>query len=196
MGALPDIDIDVADRVRALEGHRCSPCSLLRGGRLKRHPTGVCYQSLPTDPVTGAIGFPSVGDLGDVLGDLGFHKIDVIPSHAYAGVRDRAHMRALLSSVDWDLLSRPDVVARLQQLGGHADMVAAYSPRSIEDLACMVAVIRPGKRWLIGHPIETVRERVWEAEGDGYRFKKSHAFAYAMAIAVQMMSLAEAGTLK
>lgn len=187
---LPDIDIDVKDRAHALEGHPCVPCSLYQDGELKKHPTGVCYQAVKTDPVTGAMSYPSGGKgIGDVASSLGYYKIDVLHSHAYDAVRDRSHLLSLLEEVDWSLFTKREMVEQVQQLGGHFDLVDAYEPKCIDHLACLVAVIRPGKRKLIGQPMSVLREKVWDADKDGYTFKKSHAYAYAIAIVVQMMSL-------
>lgn len=186
----PDIDIDVSDRVHALKDHPYVQCSLLQDGILRPHPTGVCYQDAPTDPLTKAMSFPSGGkDTFDYAALMGFYKIDILHSRAYDNVRDREHLKSLLRDIDWDLFKRKDIVERLQQIGSHFDIVDAYEPKSIDDLACIVAIIRPGKMWLIGQPMEFVRSEIWKKDGSGYSFKKSHAYAYAMCICVQAMSL-------
>jgi hypothetical protein len=65
-------------------------------------------------------------------------------------------------------------------------------PTSIEELAMVLAVIRPAKRHLIGLDWVEVKKEVWQRPaGNEYYFKKSHAHAYAAAIVVQMNLICE-----
>jgi DNA polymerase III alpha subunit len=65
-------------------------------------------------------------------------------------------------------------------------------PKSIEELAAVLAVIRPAKRYLIGSDWSLVKKEVWQKpESDEYFFKKAHAVAYAAAIVVQMNLICE-----
>jgi DNA polymerase III alpha subunit len=65
-------------------------------------------------------------------------------------------------------------------------------PTSIEELAAVLAVIRPAKRYLIGSDWSVVKSEVWQKPaGDEYYFKKAHAVAYAAAIVVQMNLICE-----
>jgi DNA polymerase III alpha subunit len=66
-------------------------------------------------------------------------------------------------------------------------------PTSVEQLAAVLAMIRPAKRYLIGKEWTTVMTEIWEhSDTDvGYAFRKSHAVAYAMAIVVQMNLICE-----
>jgi DNA polymerase III alpha subunit len=65
-------------------------------------------------------------------------------------------------------------------------------PRCIEELAAVLAMIRPAKRYLIGKDWKTVMSEVWtKPENEEYFFKKSHATAYAVAIVVQMNLICE-----
>ena len=61
-------------------------------------------------------------------------------------------------------------------------------PQSIEELAEVLAVIRPAKRHLLNESKETIsNEEVWKKpEDDSYFFKKAHAIAYAVSIVVQL----------
>ena len=59
--------------------------------------------------------------------------------------------------------------------------------KSIEQLAAVLAIIRPAKRYLLDKTWTEIMEEVWIKPTDGsYFFKKSHAVAYAQAIVVQM----------
>jgi hypothetical protein len=65
-------------------------------------------------------------------------------------------------------------------------------PGSIEQLAAVLAMIRPAKRYLIGKDWTTVMTEIWtKPENDEYYFKKAHAVAYAAAIVVQMNLICE-----
>ena len=65
-------------------------------------------------------------------------------------------------------------------------------PKSIDQLAMVLAIIRPAKRQLLGESWQTIQEQVWSKPKDNsYYFKKSHAVSYAYAIIVQLNSLCE-----
>jgi hypothetical protein len=65
-------------------------------------------------------------------------------------------------------------------------------PKSILQLAAVLAMIRTAKRHLIGTDWTTVMETIWTKPEDGdYYFKKAHAVAYAMAVTVQMNLICE-----
>jgi DNA polymerase III alpha subunit len=65
-------------------------------------------------------------------------------------------------------------------------------PTNIEQLAAVLAMIRPAKRHLIGKDWDSVMKEVWvKPTTDEYYFKKSHSVSYAMAIVVQMNMICE-----
>jgi DNA polymerase III alpha subunit len=65
-------------------------------------------------------------------------------------------------------------------------------PRTIDQLAAVLAMIRPAKRYLIGKDWTTVMTEIWtRPDNDEYYFKKSHAVAYAAAVVVQMNLICE-----
>jgi len=62
----------------------------------------------------------------------------------------------------------------------------------VEQLAAVLAMIRPAKRHLIGQSWDTVMKEVWtKPTNDEYYFKKAHAVSYAMAVIVHMNLLCE-----
>jgi hypothetical protein len=194
MNRLPDIDVDVADRDAALQGLDYVSASLLIDEDLRRHNTGVFFQRIPVDPITGLAAFPSGKKSEDVSGQLGYFKMDILPNHAYRLVRDRDHLETLFNSpVDWSLFLRDDVVRRLYHLGKWFEVVDAYEPKSLHDLACVIAIIRPAKKYLLGLPLDQIQDELWRPDPDGYYFKKAHAFAFAGCIVVQLNSMVEAG---
>lgn len=185
---MPDIDIDFADRDRALDGLPHVPATMVgRNGRT-RHPTGVYFQNAPIHPMDGLCAFPH-----DAAGELGYFKIDLLNNSIYAGVRDEEHLRELLDrEVSWDLLEEPEVVASLAHIRNHFDIVQAVRPQSIEDLAVVLALVRPGKRHLVGRSRAQIDAEIWApAVDDAFTFKKAHAIAYAASIVVQLNLLIE-----
>jgi hypothetical protein len=77
-------------------------------------------------------------------------------------------------------------------VNGHGDILRQTKPKSIEELAAVLAMIRPAKRYLVGKDWKTVMTEVWtRPENADYFFKKSHATAYAAAIVVQMNLICE-----
>jgi hypothetical protein len=195
---LPDIDIDVADRNKALSGLTFVKASMVQDGELRKHPTGIFCQKMPVDPISGLAVFPSGKKSDDIADLMGFYKIDMIPNTAYEHVRSPKHMDELLErEMDWSLLYREEVVQKLQHINGHFEILQAYEPKNIDELACLIAIIRPGKRHLIGEEWDIVKDNIWKRnDGDQYTFKKSHAIAFAMMITVQLKSMIEAGVIQ
>jgi hypothetical protein len=65
-------------------------------------------------------------------------------------------------------------------------------PKTIEQLAAVLAMIRPAKRHLIGLHWDQVFEKIWEKpNNDEYYFKKSHAHSYAALVVIHMNLLCE-----
>jgi DNA polymerase III alpha subunit len=92
----------------------------------------------------------------------------------------------------WDLLQQDDFCNLLFHVNGHGSILREMKPRCIQELAAVLAVIRPAKRHLIGKDWKTVMAEVWtKPENDEYYFKKAHAVAYAHVIVVQMNLLCE-----
>ena len=90
------------------------------------------------------------------------------------------------------MLLHKEIVQQLFHIHDHYDIVSQMKPRSVEQLAMVLAIIRPAKRYLLGQPWIVIEEQVWQKPQDGsYYFKKSHAISYAYAITVQLNSLCE-----
>ena len=92
----------------------------------------------------------------------------------------------------WDLLEQDDFVNLLFHVNGHGQILRQTKPTSVQQLAAVLAMIRPAKRYLIGKDWNTITAEVWtKPQGDEYFFKKAHAMAYAMAVIVQMNLICE-----
>ena len=185
---MPDIDIDFADRTKALEHFKHITAAIEDNGTFKKHNTGVYCTSIPYNPLTGL----STIDYKHAE-DRGYFKIDFLNVGVYEGVRDKSHLKQLMETEPlWDLLLQDDFVNLLFHVNGHGSILRQMAPKSIEELAAVLAMIRPAKRYLIGKEWTTVMTEIWsKPENDEYYFKKAHAVAYAAAIVVQMNLICE-----
>ena len=185
---MPDIDIDFADREQILEHIKHIRASRQDKDKLVAHNTGIYVQDIPYNPVDNlaTIDYKQAEQRG-------YFKIDFLNVGIYKGVKTHEHLDQLLNQEPlWDLLEQDDFVNLLFHVNGHGSILRSMKPRTIDQLAAVLAMIRPAKRYLIGKDWTTVMNEVWtKPEGDEYYFKKSHAIAYAHAIVVQMNLICE-----
>ena len=185
---MPDIDIDFVDRDHALKLFKHVPASRLDNDRLVRHNTGVYLHSVPTSAADAVCSVPYDHTTAEE-----YFKIDFLNVGIYKGVRDEMHLIQLMETAPlWDLLEQDDFVNLLFHVNGHGSILREMKPTNVEQLAAILAMIRPAKRYLIGKDWSTILREVWQKpENDEYYFKKSHATAYAVAIVVQMNLICE-----
>ena len=185
---MPDIDIDFADRSAALALFKHVKASRLDSNKLVTHNTGVYFHSIPNNPVDNlsTIEYKQAEERG-------YFKLDFLNVSIYKDIKNEEHLNELLNKEPlWDLLEQDDFVNLLFHVNGHGSILRNMKPRTIDQLAAVLAMIRPAKRYLIGKDWTTVMNEVWtKPEGDEYYFKKSHAIAYAHAIVVQMNLICE-----
>jgi DNA polymerase III alpha subunit len=185
---MPDIDIDFNDRDNALVLFKHIKASRLDNGKLVKHNTGVYMHEVPVDAVSGlsAIEYTQAEEQG-------YFKIDFLNVGLYKGVRDESHLIQLMNTEPlWDLLEQDEFNNLLFHVNGHGSILREMKPCSIEQLAAVLAMIRPAKRHLIGKSWDEVIADVWsKPKNNEYYFKKSHATAYAVAVVVQMNLICE-----
>jgi DNA polymerase III alpha subunit len=185
---MPDIDIDLADRTKILSHLKHIKASRDDEG-LTAHNTGVYMHKVPVDALTGLCSLPY-----EQAEDKGYFKIDFLNVSVYKGVKNEEHLIQLMETEPlWDLLLDDDFVNNLFHVNGHGNILRKMEPKSIEQLAAVLAMIRPAKRYLIGKDWTTVMTEIWTKprHAHEYFFKKSHATAYAVAIVVQMNLICE-----
>jgi DNA polymerase III alpha subunit len=185
---MPDIDIDFKDREQALSLLKYSSASREEDGKLVKHNTGVYLHEVPIDPITGICQIPY-----DRAEEQGFFKIDFLNFGLYDGIRDEDHLINLVNTEPlWDLLQQQDFVSMLYHVHDHCEILKKLKPKSIEELAAVLAIIRPAKRHLIDQSWDTIMKEIWVDPKNGeYFFKKSHATSYAIAVVVQMNLICE-----
>ena len=184
---MTDIDIDLKNRDDVLNKLKHIPASIITN-TVKKHNTGVYFHDIPHDPTTNlsTINYKEAEELG-------YFKLDLLNVNIYEHVKDEAHLNKLLERTpDWALLLHKEIVEQLFHIHDHYEIVSQMKPTSIDQLAMVLAMIRPAKRHLLGQPWSVIEEQVWQKPRDGsYFFKKSHAISYAYAIIVQLNSLCE-----
>lgn len=181
-----DIDIDFPDRDRALAGLMHVSASMEQKGQPAKHPTGVYFQNVPVDPLNG---YSSLNY--EQAAECGYFKIDFLNNSLYDGVRDEEHLIALMADPEWDMLEAEEVVERLAHIHSSFGIVKSIRPQSVDDLAVVLALMRPGKRHLMGATRAEIDAEIWKHNEEGFVFKRAHAIAYAVSIVVQLNLLCE-----
>lgn len=187
MKLVADIDIDVVDRKGVIVKMPCIPAMMISRDKYESHNTGVYLQAIPTlENGLAAFDYKTAEDLG-------YFKLDFINNSLYSGVRNMDHLKTLMSQdPPWELFDSQEIVGMLAHVHDHYDVVSVVKPRSLADLAIVLALIRPGKRHLLYRPKDEILASIWEKPQDGsYYFKKAHAFAFASSIVVQLNLLIE-----
>jgi hypothetical protein len=182
---LPDIDIDFADR-NIILSHIQHRVAKLDSG--KKHNTGVYVTEIPHNPVDNL----STIDY-KIAEERGYFKLDFLNVSIYKDVRNEAHLQELMTKEpQWELLEHDDFSNLVFHVAGHGDILRKLQPRSVEQLAAVLAIIRPAKRHLVNESWETIMKEVWTKPENGeYYFKKAHAVSYAVAVVVHMNLLCE-----
>jgi DNA polymerase III alpha subunit len=180
-----DVDIDLPTSFKPENLFPWVRASLVKNEDLHPHPCGVYPQNITKDPITGLSAIPYKD-----AEELGYYKIDFLHLGVYDHFQSRAEIDELLKvEPDWGLLTLPSEQKKLFQLSNHGDILTAVKPKNIEELADVLALIRPGKKQyakLYRTQRDAVRRILYAADESGYSFKKSHAIAYAMVIVIQL----------
>ena len=178
-----DIDIDVLDRTIVLDKLPHVIASINKSGVYTKHNSGVYVHDIPSDPVSNlsSIEYKEAEERG-------YFKLDFLNNSLYKGVKDEAHLIELMEREPvWDLFQHQEVVQNLAHVSNHIDVLKVLKPSSVVELAEVLAIIRPAKRYLLNSSQEVIKAEVWTKPTDGtYYFKKAHAVAYAVSIVVQL----------
>lgn len=180
-----DIDIDFAHREQALKHLVHIPASIIKDGKIAKHNTGVYFHLAPIDPVTGLCSL----DYENAEAN-GLFKMDFLNVSVYELVRDENHLLEMMTKpIDWSVFQDPEFVSKLFHLGNYGDLTARLRPTSIEHIAMILALIRPGKKHLQKlceqQGFDSIKDDIWaQSSGDGYTFKHAHAVSYAVLVYV------------
>lgn len=182
----PDIDIDFRTDFNPKKLFPWTKASTVKDGVLRAHPCGVYPQKISIDDVTGLAAIPY-----KEAEEIGYIKIDCLHLGILDYFETREEIDALLDiEPDWGLLTIPSEQKKLFQLSKHGDILSMVKPKSIEELADVLALIRPGKKQLVKLYLtqrEATRRILYAKDESGYSFKRSHAIAYALNIQLQLL---------
>ena len=181
-----DVDIDFGNRDNILQHIQHVPAAMRNVKPIRKHATGVHITQVPYDPVHDIAAIDYVE-----AEKRGYFKLDLLNVHVYENVRDELHLVELMREPDWKKLEDAKFVEQLIHLNNQFYNLKkmAEPVNSIPRLAMFLAVIRPGKKHLIGEKWSEVAKTVWDKGTDGYVFKKAHAIAYAHLVVVHLNML-------
>jgi hypothetical protein len=183
-----DIDIDFANRTDALSLLKHIKASRKSDDGFVVHNTGVYFQDIPTDPITkmSSIDYKEAESRG-------YFKMDFLNVSLYKSIQSEEQLVELCNKEPiWELFEHKDIVEQLFHIGGHYDIVNKLKPKNVEQLAAILAIIRPGKKHLIDKSWDEIMKEVWiKNTDDGYSFKRAHSYSYAFAIIVQLNMLCD-----
>lgn len=189
---MPDVDVDFANRENLLSKIPHIVAGRNDRGEYKKHNTGVYLQKIPVDPRTNIATIDY-----ETAEERGYFKLDFLNVSAYQNVRSEEHMMQLINTEPlWDLLHEKEVCDQLFHVNGYHMLLQVLNPRSILDLATVLALIRPGKKYLVDkcakEGFAAVQDEVWSPTENGeYYFKKAHAVGYAHVIVMQLNLICE-----
>ena len=178
-----DIDIDFGDREKILEHVKHIPASIHRDGEVVPHNTGVYVNNIPKHPITRLASIDH-----KEAEQRGYVKLDFLNVSVYQQIHSEEELDVLMNlEPPWHKLSDPEFVEKIIHIGNHYDILQKLQPKTVDDMAAVLAIIRPSKRYLLNKDWATINQEVWTKPADGsYYFKKSHATSYAYLVIVHM----------
>jgi hypothetical protein len=177
-----DVDIDVVDRNKVLSKLKHIPATRFEKENKLKHNTGIYVQDVPVDYETGNASF-------DHKTNEQATKIDIINFSPLEKFVSNDQLTKLINiEPDWSLLKNKEFVESTTHIHKWYNLLRSKNVNSIEKLAMFLGIIRPGKENIRNKSWDTIEKEIWVNHGDGYFFKKSHAYGYALTI-VALMNL-------
>jgi hypothetical protein len=179
-----DIDIDVSDNKAAREILGAIRASIVENSELKAHIVGLYFQHIPVDPLTGLAAIPY-----NMAEEFGYYKFDVLNLSILDNFSNKHQIRQLLKiEPNWNLLQDSEIIPKLFHLSKHAAVLNRIKPTTVEELADVLALIRPNKKHLIDKYLSNKTSTRLELYNkvDASDLRKSHAIPYALIIVLQL----------
>lgn len=185
-----DVDIDFGNRDEILKFIPHIPAAIRKSETTRKHATGIYVTDIPYDPINDMASIDY-----NIAEERGYLKLDFLNVHIYNYVRDENHLTQLMKEPNWDRLKDKNFVEKLIHMGNqYWTLQKMPEPiNSIPRLAMFLAVIRPGKKHLVGKTYKEISETIWDKGTDGYTFKKAHGIAYSHLVVIHMNLLEELG---
>lgn len=179
-----DIDIDLPPSFNPTDYFDVTLASMIEGGEIKKHPVGVYFQRIPVDKETGLSAIPYKKTEA-----MGFTKIDFLHLNLLREFKSKNQIKNLLKKEpNWTLLESKEVVEELFHIGRHFELVNKIQPKSVQEIADILALIRPGKDKLIEPYLKNpkkVRHELYTKRINS-DMRKAHAVSYALLIVLQL----------
>lgn len=185
---IPDLDIDVSNRDIILQHFKHIPASKITDKGITPHGVGAYFCDVPIDLVTNLCSV----DYKVAEEEYGYIKIDVLHNVTYDNFKSRSELLDVMKKpIRWELLKLKNFVETLPHIGSYWDLMSELPDiDSIEKLAMFIAVIRPGKKYLIqqvkSEGWDSIKKQIWVKEETGYMYKKTHSISYALMISTLM----------
>ena len=182
-----DVDIDFADRDDILKLIKHTAAMQINDGDIRKHNSGVYVTDIPYNPLTqtASIDYQEAEERG-------YFKIDFLNVNVYKLIRDQQHYDELMArETPWHRLKDRTFFEQVIHIGNHFDLVGGLEIDSVPRMAMFLALIRPGKRHLVGKDWKSISDDIWTQTDDQYFFKKSHAVSYAVLVTLHMKLLDE-----
>ena len=179
-----DLDVNASTREDILNKLKHIPASKINDFGIYPHNVGVYFCDIPQDKITelASIDYKSAEE------DYGFFKLDILHNTVYDKFSTRKDVEdSIDKEPNWNLLKNPLIVKQLPHINNYSEMILGLPDiTSVEELAMFIALIRPGKKYLIEdvkkNGWKSIEDRIWLKEDNGFQFKKSHSIAYALSI--------------
>lgn len=182
-----DVDIDVNKNVERSDYGKRVPIVNLDKQKMLPHPSGIVIDDIPIDPESGYVPFDYKS-----LEDVGVIKVDILNNHSYDIFESKAELldyQNRLDEVDWGWFEDKSFTEQLPHLKGNFHYIDHIRPKSVEELAALLALIRPGKMHLIDTYALTDAQLYKRPTNGKMYMKKSHAIAYAVMICVVALKM-------
>lgn len=191
---IPDLDVDVSNRDDVLKYFKHIPASKISNSGIFPHGVGVYFCDVPNDLISGLCSI----DYKKAEEEYGFVKLDILHNTVYDSFKSRSEMiNVLKQQPNWALLKNKEIVETLPHINNYYDLIQEIPTiNSITDLAMFISVIRPSKKYLIDvlkqtNSWDSIRDKIWVKEDNGYMYKKSHAISYATLIVLALNKFKE-----
>lgn len=185
-----DIDIDLKPDFKVESVFKQAiPASIIENGEIKRHLVGAYLQDMPRDVLTGLAAIPY-----EEAEEIGYTKIDFLHLSILNHFESKEELLYFAKrEPNWDNLLNREFVEKLFHISKHFDVVYQVKPRSILEVADVLALIRPGKMILLDKYLKNrkaVRPELFTKRNPS-DLRKSHAIAYATNVIINMNLLEE-----
>lgn len=187
MFKIPDVDLDCNENTRndILNTLYHIPASKINEKGIFPHNVGIYLMDIPVDRITNL----SSIDYKRAEEDYGYIKFDILHNTIYDKFSNRDEIfESINKEPDWNKIYNEDYVKTIPHIGNYYQLLNEL-PKidSIEKLSMFIAVIRPGKKYLIDdlkkyNNWDIIKDRIWKKEDNGYMYKKSHSIGYALSI--------------